>query len=119
MAHRITTVLIACVWFGFGLGCKVLGLAPRHEAIVARILGDAFAGPLTIAIGVSEIVMAVWVLSGFRARWCAIAQIAIVGTMNVLETILVPDLLLWGHFNMLFALGFMAVVYVNEWVLRP
>jgi hypothetical protein len=34
--------------------------------------------------------------------------------MNVLEFILVPDLLLWGRVNILFALVFMVIIYYNE-----
>ncbi len=41
--HQIATILIAGVWVVNGLFCKVLNLTPRHESIVARILGDAHA----------------------------------------------------------------------------
>jgi hypothetical protein len=115
--HRTVTLGIALVWVGFGLFCKVLQLEPRHEAIVAHILGDAFASPLTRLIGVTEILMAVWILSGFKRRLNATVQIAVVGTMNVMETALASHLLLWGQFNALFAACFMGVIYFNEWVL--
>jgi hypothetical protein len=65
---------------------------------------------------VLEVLMGVWVLSRHRRRWAAIVQIALVGVMNLLETVLAPDLLLWGRFNAFFALGLMAVIYVNEWL---
>jgi len=38
--------------------------------------------------------------------------------MNTLEFILVPDLLLWGRLNSLFALLFISLVYYNEFVLN-
>ena len=38
--------------------------------------------------------------------------------MNALEFILVPDLLLWGKFNSLFALLLIAVIYINEFRLN-
>ncbi len=116
--HKLLTFCIAIVWICNGLFCKVLNLVPRHEQIVARILGNDHSRLLTILIGLSEIVMAVWILSGYRKRLNAIAQIAVVGTMNILEFILVPDLLLWGKLNIVFAFIFVGVVYYNEFYLN-
>jgi hypothetical protein len=97
-----------------GLGCKVLGLVPRHREIVARILGEDFASPLTIAIGFGEIGMAAWILSGIRPRLCAYAQIGLVAVMNVIEFLLARDLLLFGAANAIFAAGFIAFVIFTE-----
>ena len=110
--------LIATVWIANGLFCKLLNLVPRHEEIVARILGNEHAGLLTKAIGVSEIAMAIWILSGIKPRLNAITQITVIATMNVLEFILAPDLLLWGRFNLLFAVLFILVISYNEFYLR-
>ena len=112
--YKILTFCIATVWIVNGLFCKVLNLVPRHDQIVTRILGDDYSRVLTILIGLSEILMAIWVLSKFKSKLNAIAQIAIVGLMNTLEFILVPDLLLWGKLNSLFAIIFIMVVYFNE-----
>jgi uncharacterized membrane protein YphA (DoxX/SURF4 family) len=117
-AHTILTYCIATVWIANGLFCKVLNLVPRHEQIVARILGSEYARPLTILIGLSELIMAIWILSGFKSRLNALAQIAVVATMNTIEFILVPDLLLWGKFNSVFAFMFVLVVYFNEFHLN-
>lgn len=111
-------MLIALVWLANGLLCKVLNLVPRHEQIVSRILGNEHARLLTTAIGISEIVMAIWVITGFKARFNAVTQIAIIATMNVLEFILVPDLLLWGKWNALFAFLFIGMIYLNEFYLN-
>lgn len=102
---------IALVWIANGLFCKVLNFVPRHEQIVARILGDEYSRLLTILIGISEIGMAIWFLSGKKSRLNTIAQIGIVATMNILEFILAPDLLLWGKLNSFFAFLFILVVY--------
>lgn len=96
----------------------MLNLVPRHQQIVATILGDNYARPLTIVIGTSEIFMAVWILSRYKTKLNAIAQIAIIATMNAMEFILVPDLLLWGRFNSLFALLLITVIYINEYHLN-
>lgn len=109
---------IAAVWIINGLFCKVLNLVPRHEEIVARILGGDYSRLLTILIGCSEMVMAVWILMGINSRFNAIAQITIIAAMNLLEFILAPDLLLWGKFNSLFAFLFILLIYFNEFHLN-
>lgn len=116
--QKILSYCIASVWIANGLFCKLLNLVPRHEQIVAKIIGNTYSRPMTILIGVSEISMAVWILSGIRSRLNAIAQIVIVATMNTLEFILAPDLLLWGKFNSIFAFLFISLVYYNEFHLN-
>ncbi|MBK8367593.1 MAG: DoxX-like family protein [Bacteroidetes bacterium] len=116
--HKILNYCIAAIWLANGLFCKVFDLVPRHQQIVASILGDHYARPLTILIGISEIIMAVWILSRYKSKLNAIAQITIIATMNALEFILVPDLLLWGKFNSLFALLLIVVIYINEFHLN-
>jgi len=116
--HKLLTYCIATVWIANGLFCKVLNLVPRHQQIVARILGIEHSRLLTIAIGCSEILMAVWILSNIKTRLNAIAQIAIVAIMNTLEFILVPDLLLWGKLNALFAFLLILVISYNDFYLN-
>ena len=109
-------ILIASVWFINGLFCKVLNFVPRHEEIVERILGNSYSSLITILIGVLEVIMAFWILSGYKPKLNAIFQIVIVAIMNVLEFVVVPDLLLWGKFNILFALLFIALVYYINFI---
>ncbi len=118
--YKIISYCIATVWIANGLFCKVLNLVPRHEQIVKRILHVDLitANVFTILIGLSEIIMAVWILSGYKSKLNAIAQIAIVATMNTLEFIVVPDLLLWRKVNSIFAFIFILVVYFNEFYLN-
>lgn len=78
------------------------------------MLGNEHARLLTIVIGSSEIFMAIWILSNIRSRLYAMAQILIIATMNTLEFILVPDLLLWGKVNAIFAFILILVIYFNE-----
>ena len=116
--HRLLTYLIAAIWMVNGLFCKVLNLVPRHQKIVATILGTGYSRLFTIAIGLSEFIMAIWILSGIKSRLNAIVQILIIATMNTLEFILVPDLLLWGKVNAIFALILMLIVFYNEFYLN-
>jgi hypothetical protein len=114
----ILTVAICLAWFVNGLYCKVLNFVPRHQLIVSRIVGDDYAWLLTKAIGFSEMIMVVWIVSKIKSRVCAIFQMLIVGTMNLMEFILVPDLLLFGKMNIVFASLFILAIYINEFVLQ-
>ncbi len=116
--HKVLNYSIASIWLVNGLVCKVLNFVPRHQQIVAEILGSEHSRLLTIAIGFFEIIMAIWVISQFKSRINAVAQIIIVALMNLLEFILVPELLLWGKLNSFFALLFIGVVYYNEFILK-
>ncbi|MFY0254794.1 DoxX-like family protein [Chitinophaga sp. 30R24] len=107
-------MMIALVWFVNGFICKVMNKVPRHQQIVSRILGEVHATLLTRIIGWLEIGMAVWILSGIKPSWCALLQILLIGVMNVIEFILAADLLLFGRVNIIFAVIFMAVIYINE-----
>lgn len=120
--HTINKLLntgIALVWGVNGLVCKVLNLVPRHQQIVGRILGTEYQQPLTIVIGIAETLMAVWILTGFKSRFNAILQIIVVLVMNFLEFTLVPDLLLWGRLNLVFAILFAGLVYLNAFYINP
>lgn len=116
--HKVLTFCIALIWIANGLLCKVLNLVPRHQEIVARILGEEHSRTLTLLIGISEIGMAIWILSGIKKRLNAIAQIGIIATMNTIEFMLAPDLLLWGKLNSLFALLLISVIWYNEFHLN-
>jgi hypothetical protein len=101
-----------------GLFCKVFNLVPRHEQIVATILRTDHARPVTILIGVIELLMAAWVISKVKLKLNSTVQIATVASMNLMEFLLVPDLLLWGRFNIVFAIFFIILVYYNGFVLN-
>ncbi len=116
--YTVINLLIAAVWIANGLFCKVLNLVPRHEQIVARILGNAHSRLLTVLIGLSEITMAIWIASKWQSRLNAITQIIVIAVMNTIEFFLAQDLLLWGKMNAVFALLLIAVIYYNEFVLH-
>ena len=116
--HQILNFFIAAVWLINGLFCKVLNLVPRHQEIVANILDSGHSKLLTVLIGFSEVTMTVWITSGIFPRLNAIMQIVVIATMNTLEFILVPDLLLWGKANSFFALLFILLIYYNAFHLN-
>ena len=62
--------------------------------------------------------MTVWILTGYKTRINAMIQIVVVLTMNILEFLIVPNLLLWGRLNVVFALMFIALIYYSEFKLN-
>ena len=117
--YNILTILISLVWLINGLYAKVLGFVPRHQEIVAKILGSEISFIAVKVIGVLEICMFVWVISRKYSPIAAVLQIVIVLIMNILEFILTPNLLLFGRLNIVIAVIFVSVVYFNEFILKP
>jgi hypothetical protein len=107
--------VLAAIWFGSGLLAKVLDLVPRHTQIVGQILHQGYAREMTIAIGCMEILMAFWILSGIKQVYCALSQFLVVLTMTILEVVLVPDLLLFGQFNLIPGLLFCSLVVLYSY----
>ena len=116
---QVLTYAIAGVWLVNGLVCKWLNLVPRHQEIVGVILGEQHAGLLTKLIGFGEVMLAFWVLSKIYQRTNTIVQIALVMVMNILETLLVPEMLLWGRMNMVFAVIFSGILLWKEFIFKP
>ncbi len=116
--HNVLNYFIAAVWLANGLLCKVLDLVPRHEQIVAAILGNKNPQLLTKVIGFLEILMAIWILTGYKSRLNALTQIIIIAIMNTLEFVLVPGLLLFGKVNAILALALILVIYFNQFILN-
>lgn len=107
----ILNYCFASVWLTNGLFCKVLNLTPRHQEIVQRILGDSNPRLITLLIGVSEVIMAIWILSKHSSRLNTYTQITFIASMNIIEFIYAKDLLLWGKYNSIFAFLFISLLY--------
>lgn len=114
LLKTILTIGIAVVWLANGLFCKVLNLVPRHQLIVSRILGEEYSVAISKTIGILEILMFAWILSGIKSRICALTQIVVIAAMNVIEFILAPDLLLFGRLNLLIAVAFILIIFLTE-----
>lgn len=85
---------IASVWLTHGLLCKLLGAVPRHQLIVARVVGEPLSGPVIYTVGIIEVALAVWVISGRYPKSCAAVQTGLIASMNVFELKLAADLLI-------------------------
>ena len=114
--YKVMIILISSIWIINGLFCKVLNLVPRHQEIVSEILGNTYASTLTVLIGIAEIILALWILSDYKPKLNAALQIIVVLTMNIIEFFLVPDLLLWGKFNIIFALALVSLIHYTYFI---
>jgi len=94
MPLKLIGILIGGIWIFHGLYSKLLHGIPRHELIVGRILGDSLAGLATPFIGIGEILLGCWVISGHFRRPAAALQTLALISMNTLEIILAADLLI-------------------------
>jgi hypothetical protein len=80
----LTQVAVALVWLYEGLWCKLLGGIPLQVDVVQAV---PFFTPRSAAwilrfLGIVECALAVWVLSGWQPFLAAIAQTALLATMN-------------------------------------
>ena len=112
--YRLINAVIAGIWLINGLICKLLNLVPRHEKIVAAITGSDQAALLTKLIGLGEVFIFCWVISGYRSKFCAVVQIILVLSMNIVEFCKVPELLLFGKLNLVFAVILAVIIALNN-----
>jgi hypothetical protein len=75
---------VAAVWLYEGFWCKLLGRAAQQLEVVGAVpfLADALASRVLFLLGMVEVGLAIWVLSGYRPGLCAIAQTALLVGMN-------------------------------------
>ena len=80
----LARVALALVWFHEGLWCKLLSGCPSHAAIVRSLPPPlaSVADALLIAIGATEVALACWILSGWKARVAFWAQAILLALMN-------------------------------------
>ena len=90
----LLTFVTASVWMVFGTWFKLLGMVPRHRLIIAAVVGEAAAGPITFVVGAAETALAVWIISGVYPRISAAVQSLAIIAMNTFELIYARNLLL-------------------------
>jgi uncharacterized protein DUF2071/DoxX-like protein len=110
----VATAIVASVWLIHGLFNKLLHFSPRHLLIVQSVPGlEAGRGEAVLAgIGVFEVGIAVWVLSGWAAGACAAVQTVVLLSMNIVELSVARSLLLWPAGLIPINLMFLGVAWV-------
>jgi len=75
---------VALVWLYEGLWCKLLGGDPRQVEVVEAVprLGPVVGRLFLKALGVVEVGMGAWALSGVAPYEAAVAQTALLVTLN-------------------------------------
>lgn len=109
--HRLAALSIAGVWIFHGLYSKILNGIPRHKMIVGEILGETVADAAVIMIGVLEILLGCWVLSGIRRRLNATVQTLALVSMNTLEILLAREFLISAGGMVLLNLCFLTIIW--------
>ena len=109
--RKFLTILIGSVWVFHGLFSKLSNGVPRHRQIVGRILGEGIADWATLAIGLLEILLGLWIFSGLQRRACALVQTLALVSMNFLEILLARDLLISATGMVALNLGFIALIW--------
>ena len=73
------------VWFYEGLWCKILNGQPRQVRVVGAmpLYGQRIAPTLLKLLGAVETAVAVWILTGIAPIVCALAQTALLVTLNL------------------------------------
>ncbi len=75
---------VALVWAYEGLWCKILGRAENELRIVQAVprYGAKYGRAFLHALGWIELLLAMWVLSGWTPGWCALAQTVLLVGLN-------------------------------------
>jgi hypothetical protein len=75
---------VAAVWLYEGLWCKLLGGDPNQLTVVQAVprLGPTLGSVFLKVLGVVEVAMGMWALSGLEPVYCAIAQTALLVALN-------------------------------------
>jgi uncharacterized membrane protein YphA (DoxX/SURF4 family) len=78
-------IAVAAVWFYEGLWCKLLNRQPRQVRVVEAmpLYGARIASKLLRLLGIVETAIGIWVLTGVAPVLCAVAQTALLVTLNV------------------------------------
>ena len=109
--HVVAQIVIGSVWVFHGLYSKILNGIPRHRLIVGKILGPANAAMLTRTIGLLELLLGVWVFTGWQPVGCAAVQTAAIVAMNSLEIFRARELLISAIGMVILNLGFLSLVW--------
>jgi uncharacterized membrane protein YphA (DoxX/SURF4 family) len=109
-----SSLFVASVWLVHGLFNKLLHGSPRHLQIVQSVPGLAGAAGerALILIGLVEVGIGLWVLSGWRPRRCAAVQTILLLSMNVTELTFARPLLLWPAGLVPVNLAFLGIAWV-------
>jgi hypothetical protein len=76
---------VAAVWLYEGLWCKLLRGDPNQLRVVAAVprVGPRVGAPFLMALGVGEVALGAWALSGIAPLACAVTQTLLLAALNL------------------------------------
>lgn len=76
---------VAAVWLYEGLWCKILGRVQSQVDVVTAVprMGPRFGVPFLKILGLTEVMLAIWVMAGIAPGTCALVQTALLVVLNV------------------------------------
>jgi DoxX-like family len=90
-------IAVAAVWLYEGLWCKLLNGEPHQVRVVEAVpgFGPRLGKSILQLLGIAEVALAVWVLTGISPIVCAVAQTALLVILNTCGILwarhLIPD----------------------------
>lgn len=77
-------IAVAAVWLYEGLWCKLLGGDPRQVQVVEAMPrhGPRLGVPFLKSLGIVEVGLGIWVLSGITPLLCALVQTMLLVALN-------------------------------------
>lgn len=93
--YWLIRIAVAGVWLYEGLWCKLLRGEPRELEVVKAVprYGPRYGVPFLMTLGVVEVMLGTWVLSGWQPFLCALAQTVLLVTLNINGLIWSRDLI--------------------------
>lgn len=81
----LVRIAVAGVWIYEGLWCKILGRQKNELLVVEAVprYGEKFGRPFLTTLGWIELVLGLWVLSGWAPGLCALVQTVLLFVLNV------------------------------------
>jgi uncharacterized membrane protein YphA (DoxX/SURF4 family) len=96
---RVARLCLGFIWIYLGLVSKILFPVPFEQEVVRKTGLYLFSPALTIgAIGVFEIFLGIWLISGFRERLACIVTSGFILVLMILA-VMVEPMLLAGPFG--------------------
>ena len=117
-------VAVAAVWLYEGLWCKLMRGEPRELEVVKAVprYGPRFGVPFLMALGVVEVALAAWVLSGIHPLLCAVAQTVLLVSLNVNGLIWARDVIHDPRGMLVKNFAFLVLAWVSAslpWAIAP
>ncbi len=93
--YWLISAAVAAVWLYEGLWCKLLRGEPREFEVVKAVprYGPRFGVPFLMTLGIVEVTVALWVLSGITPFLCVLTQTVLLVSLNASGLLWASDII--------------------------